>query len=71
MAALENLHIGVIGLIQQDKEGRIIQLGLTNEHSQLLQLFLAQLSKENPLVRMGGEYELVLKKDVCLKCKKK
>lgn len=61
MAKFTNLEIGKIGLIQETEDGRIVQIGLTKTQSELLQLFLSTLSKESPLIRMGGEYDLVLK----------
>ncbi len=58
---LENLKRGNIGLIQQTEDGRIIQIGLTPEQSNLLQIFLGTLSKESPLIQLGEEYELEFK----------
>lgn len=58
--ATENLPVGQIGLIQQQPDGRIVQIGLTPSQSTMLQAFLTSLSKEKPLLRMGKEYELVL-----------
>lgn len=61
MANFERLDIGKIGLVQETEDGRIRQIGLTEEQSNILQLFLASLSKESPLVQMGEDYDLVLK----------
>lgn len=52
---------GTIALIQQTKEGRIVQIGLTEEQSRILQFFLAKLSEGSKLVQMPEEYDLVLK----------
>ncbi len=70
MANFGNVETGTIALIQQDKLGRIIQIGLTKEQSQLLQIFLATLSKDSSLVKMGEDYDLVLKSSVCKRCQK-
>lgn len=51
---------GEIGLITAEN-GRIVQLAVTKEMHQTLLLLIASLSKENPLVKMGAEYDLVLK----------
>ena len=61
MLKLENLKPNEIGLVQQQDDGRIIQIGMTKDQSILLQNFLVILSKESPLVKMGEDYELVLK----------
>ena len=61
MVKIENAPIGKVGLIQETEDGRIIQLGLTQTQSECLQLFLASLSKESPLVNLGRDYELILK----------
>lgn len=67
----ERLKLGEIGLVQETEDGKIIQIGLTTAHSKLLQIFLASLSQEHPLVQMGEDYELILKSDVCKRCKNK
>jgi hypothetical protein len=61
MENFERLDIGAIGLVQETEDGRIRQIGLTSEQSILLQIFLAQISKDSPLVQMGEEYDLILK----------
>lgn len=61
MAQFERLDIGAVGLVQETKDGRIRQIGLTEEQSRLLQILVAQISKESPLVQMGEEYDLILK----------
>ena len=61
MAKLTELKVGAIGLIQQQEDGRISQIGLTPEQSKLLQIFLASLSKESKLIKMSKDYDLVLK----------
>lgn len=55
---------GQIGLVQLSKDNVIRQIGLTEQQRRTLEIFLASLSKERPLVLMGEEYDLVLKKDV-------
>ena len=70
MSNFEMLEAGKIALIQQTKEGRILQVALTSNQSELLQNFLAILSKESPLVQMGEDWDLVLKSSVCKRCRK-
>lgn len=69
MSNFENLDPGNIALIQRTPEGRILQIGITKEQSEILQIFLASLSKESPLVQMGEDYDLALKSKLCKKCK--
>jgi len=64
MANFELLEVGSIALIQQTKEGRILQIGLTTSQSALLQNFLAVISKDSPLVQMGEDWDLVLKSSI-------
>ena len=61
MSRFKQMKVGDVGLIQQLDDGRIIQLGLTDTQSRVLQAFLASLSKDAPLVRMGSDYELEFK----------
>lgn len=61
MAKFETVEPGTIALIQQTADGRILQIGLTTEQSNQLQIYLAIISKNNPLVQMGEEHDLVLK----------
>jgi len=70
MANFSQLEVGKIALIQQDDNGNIIQIGLSKDQSEMLQLFLASLSKESKLVKMPEDYNLVLKSSLCKKCKK-
>lgn len=58
------LELGKIGLVQETKDGRIIQIGLRPEQSEMLQVFLATISQGQPLVQMGEDYELVLKSEI-------
>lgn len=55
---------GQIGLVQLSEDNVIRQIGLTEQQRHTLEIFLVSLSKEKPLVLMGEEYDLVLKKDV-------
>jgi hypothetical protein len=59
----ERLDIGKIGLVQETKDGRIVQIGLRPEQSEMLQIFLGSLSSEKPLVQMSEKYDLVLKSE--------
>lgn len=58
------IPVGQIGLVQLSEDNVIRQIGLTEQQRRTLEIFLASLSKEKPLVLMGEEYDLVLKKDV-------
>ncbi len=69
MSYHENLKPGVIGLIQQQPNGRILQIGLTESQSNMLQFFLAKISEGNALAQMPEEHDLVLKSCVCNTCK--
>ena len=60
----ENVEIGRIALIQQTETGRILQIALTEEQSKQLQFFLAVISKNTPLIKMGEEHDLVLKSSI-------
>jgi len=61
MATFSELEKGRIALIRQLDNGDIQQIGLTKEHSDMLQLFLASMSKEYKFIAMPEEYNLVLK----------
>jgi hypothetical protein len=61
MAQFERLSIGRVGLVQETEDGRIRQIGLTEEQSKMLQVLVASISQGEPLVQMGEEYDLVLK----------
>ena len=61
MAQFERLEIGKLSLIQETEDGRIRQIGLTKEQSDMLQVMVAIISKENPIVQMGEEYDLKLR----------
>lgn len=67
----ETLEPGKIALIQQTNEGRILQVGITKMQSELLQNFLVILSKDSPLVQMGEDWDLILKRTACKTCQKK
>ena len=61
MAQFERLEIGKLSLVQETEDGRIRQIGLTEEQSEMLQIMVAIISKENPIVQMGEEYDLKLR----------
>lgn len=69
MAKFENVKAGTIALIQQQENGRVVQIGITQAQSNMLQFFLAKLSEESKLIQMPEEYDLILKSQVCKKCK--
>ena len=58
---VEIAEVGTVALIQQTESGRILQIGLTQKQSDLLQSFLSVISNGQPLVQMGEDYDLVLK----------
>ena len=70
MSNFENVEPGTIALIQQESNGRIVQIGLTESQSNMLQFFLAKLSEGNALAKMPEQYDLILKSQVCENCKK-
>jgi hypothetical protein len=63
MAKFQRLETGKIGLVQETECGRIVQIGLTPEQSDWLHSFLGVISKDSPLVKMGEDYDLVLKSE--------
>ena len=64
---VEIAEVGTVALIQQTESGRILQIGLTQKQSDLLQSFLSVISNGQPLVQMGEEYDLVLKSSLNIK----
>jgi hypothetical protein len=67
MAQFERLEIGQVSLVQETEDGRIRQIGLTEEQSKMLQILVASISQGSPLVQMGEEYDLVLKSEcICV-----
>jgi len=69
MANFQNVEAETIALIKQQKDGRIVQIGITQAQSNMLQFFLAKLSEETQLALMPEEYDLILKSQVCKKCR--
>ena len=67
MAKIEFLEPGKMALIQQSKDGRIMQIGLTPLQSDLLQIYLGVLSRDSKLVQMGKEHDLILKSSATVK----
>jgi len=61
MPKFERTEIGNLALVQETEDGRIRQIGLTEEQSKQLQFYCAIISKGQPLVQMGEDYDLVLK----------
>jgi len=64
MKNFKTLEPGKIALIQQTDDGRILQIGLTESQSGMLQGFLSILSQTQPLVQMGEDWDLVLKSSI-------
>jgi len=54
---------GEIALITTDN-GRIVQLAMTVEQHKTLSMVLSAMTQQSPLVKMGEEYDLVLKRTV-------
>ena len=69
MVKFENVEAGTISLIQQQENGRVVQIGITQAQSNMLQFFLAKLSEESKLIQMPEKYDLILKSQACKKCK--
>ena len=53
-----------IGLIKRLPDGRIVQIGMTQEQQMMLRLYLGAISKDKPMVQMPEQYDLVLKSEV-------
>lgn len=66
---VETVDVGTIALIQQTETGRILQVAMTAEQSKMLQIFLATISQGQPLVQMGEDHDLILKSNVCKRCR--
>ena len=58
---VKELTAGQIGLVQLSEDGRIRQIGLTEQQRHLLEVFLAAISKDKPFVLLGEEWDLELK----------
>lgn len=58
---MEQLKNGKVGLVLLDDKGQIKQIGLTSSQSECLQVFAATLSKDNPFILLGEEYDLDFK----------
>jgi len=58
----ENLEVGALGLVQQQPDGSIKQIGLTHLQSKALQIFVATMSADQPLVLRDKECDLILKR---------
>jgi hypothetical protein len=70
MGKYQRAKKGTVCLIKETDDGRIIQIGLTEHQSYLLQSFLVGLSRIDKLVEMGEEWDLLRKNECCNKCKK-
>lgn len=53
-----------IGLIKRMPDGRIVQIGMTQEQQAMLKMSLAAISQDAPMVRMPEQYDLVLISEV-------
>jgi hypothetical protein len=70
MGKFERAEIGRLCLVKETKDGRIMQIGMTEEQNKMLQLYCAIISQSGPLVEMDEKYDVVLKNNLCAKCKK-
>lgn len=61
MVKFKQLDKEAVGLVVSGKDGEVVQIGLTQEQSDMLQVFVAMLSKESPLVKLGEEHNLYFK----------
>ncbi len=61
MPKVERVEIGRLSLVRETEDGRIQQIGLTEEQSKMLQLYVAVISEGNPLLAMNEKYDLKLK----------
>jgi len=71
MANFNLAEPGTICLIKQSPEGRIMQIAMTEDQSKMLQVLVASISQQQPLVQMGEDWDLVLKSSLCEKCQTK
>lgn len=69
MKKFKELEIGSIALIQQTETGRILQVAMTTEQSKMLHIFLGTVSQNSPLVQMGEDHDLILKSNICKRCR--
>ena len=53
-----------IGLIKRMSDGRIVQIGMTQEQQTMLRLSLAAIMQDKPMVVLPKTYDLVLKSEV-------
>lgn len=53
-----------IGLIKQLPCGRIVQIGMTAEQQEILQMLLGSITQDQPMAILPSEYDLVLKSEV-------
>lgn len=57
---IKNAKTGQFGIITENKNGVIKQIGLTEEKSKMLEFFLSSISKDSPLVELPKEYDLTI-----------
>lgn len=63
MAAFTTTEPGQVALIRISEDGRVQQIAMNKEQHSMLQLFVASMSSETPLVAMPEEYDLKLASD--------
>lgn len=62
MAKFKQLEGDAVGLVMLGKDGGDVQIGLSQEQSDMLQMFAAMLSQHSPLAKLGEDYNLYFKK---------
>ena len=55
---IKNAEKGTFGIIFENEEGIIKQIGLTQEQSQMLKIFMASMSKDSPLIALPKKFDL-------------
>lgn len=64
----QELPEGQFGIVIALGEGKAAQISLNEEQSILFKAFLAIMSKENPLIKLPSEYDLVLNSSKYIVC---
>jgi hypothetical protein len=59
MPNIEQLEAGAVGIVTELEDGTIVQLGLTERQSKLLNAYVSALTKEEPAFRLPADYDLI------------
>jgi hypothetical protein len=57
----KELNENKVGLIQRDKDNNIVQLRMTEQQSDMLQMFILTMNNQNPIEKASSEFDLILK----------